>query len=230
MSDVSRVRPPNAPTPRKRRTEPVWSKTWLSVRHVERFMREQAPLCTGSGIDYGCGNMPYADLLRAHGGKLVGVDVAQSSEQVVDVVIAPGAPLPFDDGSFDFVVCTQVLEHVPDPGRHLSEMSRVLKPGGVLLLTLPFVWEQHEVPHDYFRFTEFGVRHLAAANGLGVESLQPSGGMIECVTQVAVFRLPSFGFLDPLIYGPINLIGAALDRILRLDRITCNWHCVLRKT
>ena len=98
-----------------------------------------------------------------------------------------------------------------------------------MLLTLPFVWEQHEIPHDYFRFTEFGVRHLSSQNDLQVEELAPGGGMIECVTQIAVFRLPSFKFLDPLLYGPVNLVGAGLDRLFRMDRITCNWHCVLRK-
>jgi SAM-dependent methyltransferase len=215
--------------PRKQGREPFWSKSWLSVRHVERFVLEKAGLCQGNGIDYGCGNMPYASWLRPHAESLLGVDVAQSSEGVVDVVIEAGEALPFEDGSLDFVTCTQVLEHVQDPHWHLAEMSRVLKVGGVILLTLPFVWEQHEIPHDYYRFTEFGVRHLASENDLRVAELEPGGGMIECVAQIAVFRLPSFRFLDPIVYGPVNLLAALLDRLFRMDRITCNWHCVLRK-
>jgi len=174
--------------------------------------------------------MPYAGWLREHANSLIGVDVAQSSESVVDVVIGSGDPLPFEDDSLDFVVCTQVLEHVSDPERHLREMARVLQRGGKLLLTLPFVWEQHEVPHDYYRFTEFGVRHLASQNGLEVVELSAGGGMIECVTQIAVFRLPSFRWLDPLVFGPVNLLSAVADRLFHMDRITCNWHCVLQKS
>lgn len=223
------MKEPRSTDPRKKDREPPWSKSWLSVRHVERFVRAKAPLCTGRGIDYGCGNMPYASWLRPHAETLIGVDVHQSSDQVVDVVIEPGKPLPFEDRSLDFVVCTQVLEHVEDPSWHLAEMSRILKAGGRIMLTVPFVWEQHEIPHDYFRFTEFGVRHLATENGLQVQELSPGGGMIECVAQIAVFRLPSFRFLDPIIYGPMNLLCAGLDRLFRMDRITCNWHCVLQK-
>ena len=68
--------------------------------------------------------------------------------------------IPLADGCFDTVLCTQVLEHVPEPGLVIMECARVLRPGGVLILTAPQYWEEHEEPHDYYRFTEHGMAYL----------------------------------------------------------------------
>ena len=84
--------------------------------------------------------------------------------------------LPFDDDLFDVVLCTQVLEHVPEPQRVLNELSRVLKPGGKLYLSAPQSWHQHQKPHDYYRYTSFGLRYLLTSAGLEVEELLPMGG------------------------------------------------------
>ena len=214
---------------RQSRPEPVYGKSWLSVRHIDQFVRDKARLLHGVGIDYGCGNMPYAEIIRPHVDRLLGVDLEQSSEGLVDVILGKTGKLPFGDGSLDFVLCTQVLEHVPDPESLFMELTRCMKAGGIMLLTVPFVWEQHEVPEDYFRFTEFAVRRLAKDAGLVVVSIDPAGGMIETVAQIVVNRLPSFQWFDRILYGPINVLAAALDKILNFDGITCNWHAVLRK-
>ena len=76
--------------------------------------------------------------------------------------------LPFGDRSFETVFSSQVLEHVPEPWRMVEDMARVLKPGGHLILTAPHIWGLHEVPHDYFRFTSYGLQHLARRAGPGV--------------------------------------------------------------
>lgn len=91
-------------------------------------------------------------------------------------VLARLESLPFRRGSFDLVVNTQVLEHVRDPQTVLRELARVLKPGGRLFLTAPQGWPEHQVPHDYFRFTRFALRHLLESAGFTVEELAPLGG------------------------------------------------------
>jgi SAM-dependent methyltransferase len=84
--------------------------------------------------------------------------------------------LPFAQETFDAALCIQVLEHVPEPLSVLREIARVLKPGGCLFLTAPQSWPQHQKPHDFFRYTSFGLRHLFNHAGLQTESIQPMGG------------------------------------------------------
>lgn len=84
--------------------------------------------------------------------------------------------LPFRGGTADAVLHTQVLEHVPDPGQVLAELARVLKPGGVLYLTAPQGWSEHQQPHDYYRFTRFSLARLLAGAGFTDWRIEPMGG------------------------------------------------------
>ncbi len=75
-------------------------------------------------------------------------------------IVADAEHLPFKDGEFSFVLCTEVLEHVRNPREAISEMHRVLEPGGTLILTTRFVYPLHDTPHDYWRFTRYGMEEL----------------------------------------------------------------------
>ena len=104
-------------------------------------------------LDIGAQNGPYA----AHFPRRVALDIQRGAGvQIIGDVQA----LCIRDASFDVVLCTEVLEHVPDPQRAIDEMYRVLVPGGQLLLTTRFLFPIHDAPHDYFRFTKYGLRHL----------------------------------------------------------------------
>lgn len=83
--------------------------------------------------------------------------------------LADAYRLPFGDGTFDVVLCAEVLEHMYSPALALAEIQRVLKTGGKLLLTTPFAYPIHYAPTDYYRFTRFGLLHLLS--GWEVESL-----------------------------------------------------------
>lgn len=98
--------------------------------------------------------------------------------------------LPFGQETFDVVVLTQVLEHVPEPFLVLQEITRLLKPKGRLLLSVPQSWHQHQKPHDYFRYTSFGLRYLFEKAGLQVESIQPMGGYFWFLS----FQLQNFNY------------------------------------
>jgi SAM-dependent methyltransferase len=118
-------------------------------------------------IDVGCGTRPYEDFFPE--GVYFGVDVENSGRShglKNPDFFYDGNRLPFEEGSIDGVLCTQVLEHVADPEAFLSEISRVLKPGGGLVLSLPLTWQEHEVPFDFFRFTRFGIEVLLTVAGL----------------------------------------------------------------
>lgn len=134
---------------------------------IVRFVtREARRLPAGARVlDVGAGDAPYRELF-AH----VEYLTADWAESVHDDargsdLIASADRLPVDDASFDAVVLTQVLEHVPDPGAVMRELHRVLRPDGTLLLTAPLAWELHEAPYDFYRYTRFGLEHLAQAAG-----------------------------------------------------------------
>ena len=85
-----------------------------------------------------------------------------------------GKTFPFKESEFDSVVTNQVLEHVFNPDEFLSEINRVLKINGKLLLTVPFVWDEHEQPYDYARYSSFGLKSLLEKNGFEILDLRKS--------------------------------------------------------
>lgn len=143
-----------------------------------------APLAKGRLLDIGCGHKPYAPLFLPYVREYVGLDLVESPAGNDADVIGSVSALPFDDASFDTVISTQVIEHVPDPHVMLREIARVLGPGGVVLITAPFAWPLHEVPHDFQRFTRYGLEHLATAAGLDVERIDERGGFWMMMTQL----------------------------------------------
>lgn len=150
------------------------AKGWLHAANrdinwrIREDLRELGKELEGDALDLGCGSKPYADLfpkLRSYRGvDLPANRSANSLEKRADAY-ADLRALPFPDGSFDVVISTQVLEHMPDPEAVLAEAARLLRDDGILLLTIPFVAAEHEVPHDYFRFTRFGAEALLARAG-----------------------------------------------------------------
>ena len=117
-------------------------------------------------LDIGCGQRPYEDLFPDK--SYVGIDVEESgraaSLKSADLYY-DGYNFPFLAETFDGVLCTEVLEHVEDTDKFLSNMADIVKPGGTLVLTVPFIWQQHETPYDFYRFTEFGLRSVLEKNG-----------------------------------------------------------------
>lgn len=90
--------------------------------------------------------------------------------------IGPLDKMPIEDGIFDAVLCTQVLEHLEKPKESVAEMFRVLKPGGTLFLTVPLAQGEHQAPYDYFRYTSYGLKHICALAGFGNIEIKPLGG------------------------------------------------------
>ena len=122
--------------------------------------------------------------------------------------------LPFPDHSFDRVLSIVVLEHTAEPCRVITELRRVLAEGGTVHLVVPHMWEEHQRPHDYFRFTSNGIRHLMARAGFRVDRIEPIGGFFWMLSRrfIAVLGFvqtgwrwilfpvlaPVFGLLLPL--------------------------------
>jgi SAM-dependent methyltransferase len=143
-------------------------------------MRDRAQHARGRLLDIGCGSAPYRDVFsNVH--DYIGLDFAGD----VDVV-GSGLNLPFRDECFDTILCNEVLEHVPEPATLMGEAFRVLRKGGTLLLTTPQTWGLHLEPYDYYRYTKYGLRHLAEQAGLDVLEVGPTCGVWATVSQRVV--------------------------------------------
>lgn len=137
----------------------------------------------GNFLDLGCGNKPYQSLYMPLTVSQVGCDVVQSDQNSVDV-LCPATDLKFDNSQFDTVLCTQVLEHVFEHDKLMSEAFRVLKPGGHLILTVPFAWELHEEPYDFFRYTRHALKQLFEQTGFEIDYIKPNGGKWAAIYQL----------------------------------------------
>ena len=129
-------------------------------------------------LDLGCGIKPFKHLYEQQVDYSVGIDTPFSPHDEESInALALGHALPFKDGAFDIVLCTEVLEHVPDPAAVLHEIRRVLSRNGHLILTTPFLVPLHEGPYDYYRYTMYGLKYLCEQQDLQVEKLQPFSGL-----------------------------------------------------
>lgn len=135
-----------------------WHFQWLALRRLRDDLGQILPTITGALLDVGCGAKPYAPFLNAAGVFHTGIDVSQGA--AVDFVVAPDGDWPFADESFDAVLCTQVLEHVAGLTHTTAEIDRVLKPGGVLIVSVPFIYQLHGAPEDFRRLSAEGLQGL----------------------------------------------------------------------
>lgn len=126
----------------------------LDLRHV---VAEFAAQVQGRVFDYGCGGAPYRSLF-SHCQQYVGADVVAGSR--VDRLLRPDGMTAEPDASFDAILSAQVLEHVPDPITYLQECRRILKPGGLILITTHGMFMEHGCPDDFHRWTSRGLEGL----------------------------------------------------------------------
>jgi len=140
---------------------------YFARKAIYRQIKHFSPFITGHVLDVGCGSKPYKDLFTFD--EYIGLDVDQSghdhrSEDIE--VYYDGTKIPFEDSKFDSLICFEVLEHVFTPDAFLQEISRVVKQNGTILFTVPFIWDEHEKPYDYARYSSFGLKDLFGRNNL----------------------------------------------------------------
>jgi SAM-dependent methyltransferase len=207
----------------------------LERESIDRALHIARPYFRGRVLDVGCGERPYAALAQECGCRYTGVDLSASHMPPPDVC-ADSCALPFRDKSFDTVLSTQVLEHVRDPFATLREAARILREGGNLILTAPQVWPLHEEPHDFYRYTRYGLEHLLEVAGLTPVTITERGGGILALTQLfallmydgfhrhTITRVPA-----KLIIAPVLWLGRRLDRLLPMPKLTLGYLVVARK-
>lgn len=196
--------------------------TWYHKGQIRDQLERLLPRLSGTLLDVGCGDMLYREMVLGEPGRVtryVGLDL-QGSEyvQTAPDLTWDGSTIPLDDNSIDCVLATELLEHCPNPEAVLREIGRVLAPGGVLLVTVPFLWPIHDPPHDEYRFTPFAIERLVASGGLDVATLEPFGGWDASLAQMVglwVRRRPMprcvRGFLSVLAWPAVCML-ARFDR------------------
>jgi len=193
---------------------------YFARRGLVLGIREFASQVHGRVLDVGCGNRPYEQLFDAS--EYVGLELDTPENRLTKTadVYYSGTVFPFEPNSFDSVVCNQVFEHIFEPEAFLREIGRVLKNQGRLLLTVPFVWDEHEQPRDFGRYSSFGLRALLSRNGFEVLELRKTVDDIRVIFQMlnayifkkTCVRNPYLSLLLTLILiAPFNLAGTVLS-------------------
>ena len=196
---------------------------YLARRALHREIAACAPDLTGRLLDVGCGRKPYRDLFEVD--EYIGLEIdteATRSRGYADQFY-DGHRFPFDDSSVDAIICNQVLEHVFNPSEFLAEIRRVLRPAGKLLLTVPFAWDEHEQPHDYARYSSFGLKYLLAAHGFEIQRYGKTLADASVIAQLLnayVFKVcrtrspVANVVLTALLMAPISLLGQVIGALL----------------
>lgn len=154
-------------------------------RHIVTLLRDaievglmQHSTAGGRALDVGCGAQPFRAGIESLGMTYTGLDATAQPGVSTDFLCSIDQPLPealAASGGFDLVLCTEVLEHVADWAGAWDNLARLLRPGGKLLLTCPFIYPLHEEPYDFYRPTHHALRHWAERTGLRVLELRPLG-------------------------------------------------------
>ena len=169
----------------------------MQAGSVWRDLAAELPLARGRVLDVGCGSQPYRSLMPKSV-DYIGIDIAEAEAhfgyKMPDTIYYSGNIWPIEDRSVDYILCTETLEHVQDPAQFLGEAARVLRPGGTLLLTVPFSARWHFIPHDYWRYTPSSLKLLLAQAGFTDVSVYARGD----ATTVACYK--AMALILPLLF------------------------------
>ncbi len=152
----------------------------------------------GRLLDLGCGRAPLYLVYQRFVSDAICVDWGNSLHQnaLLDLEWDLTQPLPYPSEGFDTVILSDVLEHIPNPEALWTEMARQLRPGGVIIMNVPFYYWLHESPYDFYRYTEFALRRFVDRAVLELVELHPIGGapeIIADITSKCLYRVPRVG-------------------------------------
>jgi SAM-dependent methyltransferase len=186
-------------------------------------------------LDAGAGEGNYKHYFSAqrYCGLDLGIGDTQWNYGALDVV-GDLSGMPFRDGTFEACLNVVTLEHVKEPASVLREIARTVAPGGRFLLIVPFEWEEHQQPHDYFRFTRYSLDYMLIAAGFEDISIAPVGGFFRMLSRRMLYALQFFPgvsiFIGALFFVPAALVLPMLEPLDRRRNFTLGYICSARKS
>ncbi|PPK51363.1 methyltransferase domain-containing protein [Marinobacter persicus] len=202
---------------------------WLVYDIGDHFLAKYSPNYKGTLYDLGAGESPYKDFFLQHADQYIAVDWAGSFHDTkADIAADLNKPLPIDSEVADTVVSLSVLEHLCEPQTMLNEAFRILKPGGGMVLQVPWQWWIHEAPFDFFRYTPYGLKYLFEKAGFVDVTVEPQSGFFT------MWILKGNYFSQRFIRGPRPLRALVKAALLPfwylgqklaplLDKLDKNW-------
>jgi SAM-dependent methyltransferase len=201
----------------------VLNPFYFSRKGLNNALINLLPRLTGVTIDIGCGSKPYEKFTNSD--KYIGLELDNKLSRKLKSADCyyDGSTMPFEDNSVDSVFSSQVFEHVFTPNEFLKEINRILKSDGLLLMSLPLVWDEHEQPYDYARYTSYGLRYILDKHGFEVIELIKTSNDFTAIVQLLVAfiyktTLTSNKYINLvttiIIMFPINITGLLISKIL----------------
>ena len=181
---------------------------WRDISYASRFAK-------GKLLDIGCGSKPYQSLFSKKINEYIGIDTYSPLADIKKDFFTAHIP----SHTFDTILCTQVIEHVPDPNILLKKINTLLKKDGVLILTAPLVAALHEEPNDYYRFTKYALNNLLNHNGFTIITLKEEGDWISSNLTMIAFYLEGtcnryfLRFPKKLVIAFLMLFGTLLSHL-----------------
>lgn len=223
---------------------PFYSGFWNRVR-IDKAIAFAAQRSRGVLLDVGCGNKPYKSNFEPFVEKHIGLEYSpESVYRGCDAdFFGDAMRIPLADTSVDTILCTEVLEHLPNPEKAIAEFARILRPNGIVITTAPFFYPIHDA-WDFFRYTNDGIANLMKQNNLEVEIVKPLSG--TGVTLALLLNLYWFdiGFmwtkwlypigviLRPLLLlfcFIVNVLGGIFEAVLPSKQMSFNHLTIARK-
>jgi SAM-dependent methyltransferase len=210
---------------------PYFINRYSLYKEIKRFAKTTSR--NTRVLDVGCGIKPYRNLFITN--DYVGIDIqggGHADEAKAVDTFYDGVNIPFQEDSFDSIICTQVLEHSSDPEMLVKEMSRVIRPGGRIFISMPFIYPEHEAPFDFRRFTKFEHKKILEKNNfININIIKTTGFFGTFGQLFVIFLFEGIGFrasilkilLSIFVFAPIQTIALLLDMITRKSGSTMDY-------
>jgi len=200
-------------------TNPFYIARKGLYKNIFRLSRD----LNGNILDIGCGSKPYQKLFHNTNYFSLELDSNYTRKHKSADYYYDGVKMPFENSYFDNLITNQVFEHVFNPDEFLCEVNRILKLGGFFIISVPFVWDEHEQPFDYARYSSFGIEHILRKYGFEIIQHEKSNNGIEAISQLLIcyfhkVTLTKYAYLNLLIVilliSPINLITLLFSKVM----------------
>jgi SAM-dependent methyltransferase len=207
---------------------PTWISLFINPFYFARkglhlHVSQLAKHICGKTLDIGCGSKPYQSLY--HSSEYIGLEFDTLENRRIKKAdfFYDGKIFPFSHNEFDSVVANEVFEHVFNPDQFLDEIYRVLKKDGKIIMTMPFVWDEHEQPYDYARYSSYGIKSILENHGFEVLEQRKSIDDIRVIFQLLILYIfkklrTNNGIINLIIIiafiAPLNILGSLLNIVL----------------